>query len=188
MLDSLLVRDAALREWWIATAPSWLDGPMWLLSAVGVLASIWLFIALQMALYAPRLRPAAWQIVIAVLLAQLVVDHGLKPTFERARPSTVAGARVIGHPPQTASFPSGHATSSFAAATVLAYALRRRAARAAPFVLAALIALSRVHIGVHYPLDILAGSLLGLVIGVIVTGGRAWYSGGSSVVPHPVPR
>src|SRR5690606_39593251 len=110
--------------WWIATAPSWLDGPMWLLSAVGVLASIWLFIALQLALYAPRLRPAAWQIVIAVLLAQLVVDHGLKPTFGRARPSAVSAARVIGRPPHTASFPSGHATSSFAAATVLAYALR----------------------------------------------------------------
>lgn len=187
-MDLLLSVDVALREWWISAMPSWLDGPMWLLSAVGVLASIWLFIALQLALYAPRLRPAAWQILIAVLLAQMVVDHGLKPAFARTRPSAVAGARVIGHAPRTPSFPSGHATSSFAAATVLAYALRRRAARVAAFALAFLIAVSRVHVGVHYPLDVVAGSLLGIVIGVIVTGGRAWYSGGSSVVPHPVPR
>jgi undecaprenyl-diphosphatase len=188
MDDRLLAGDTLLRDWWVGVAPSWLDGPMWLLSAIGVAASIWLLIALQLALYAPRLRAAAWQVVIAVLLAQFVTDQVLKPFVERPRPSTVAGARVIGQAPETHSFPSGHATSSFAAATVLAFALRRRPARAAAFVLAALIALSRVHVGVHYPLDVLAGSLLGLTIGVVVTGGRAWYSGGSSVVPHPVPR
>ena len=188
MFDPLVVQDAVLREWWIGAAPSWLDGPMWFLSAIGVAASIWLLIALQLALYAPRLRAAAWQVVIAVLLAQFVTDQLLKPFVERPRPSTIAGARVIGQAPDTHSFPSGHATSSFAAATVLSFALRRRRARLAAFVLAALIALSRVHVGVHYPLDILAGSLLGLTIGVIVTGGRAWYSGGSPVVPHPVPR
>src|SRR5690606_970034 len=134
--------------------------PMWLLSAVGVLASIWLFIALQLALYAPRLRPAAWQILIAVLLAQMVVDHGLKPAFPRTRPSAAAGARGIGDAPRTPAVPSGQATRSFAAATGLASAVRRRAARVVAFALAFLIAGSRVHVGVHYPLDVVAGSLL----------------------------
>ena len=188
MIDPLLARDVALREWWVSHAPTWLDGPMWLLSAIGMAGSIWLLIAFVMALYAPRLRPAAWQVVLAVLLAQGITDFVLKPLVQRPRPFvTVADARVVGTRPVTLSFPSGHASISFAAATVLAAAFRRRG-RLLAFTLALLIAVSRVHIGVHYPLDILAGALLGLVIGVVVTGGRAWYSGGSSLDPHRVPR
>ena len=55
MTDPLLARDVALREWWVAHAPTWLDGPMWLLSAIGMAGSIWLLIAFVMALYAPRI-------------------------------------------------------------------------------------------------------------------------------------
>ncbi len=188
MIDPLLARDVALRDWWMTHAPSWLDGPMWLLSAVGMGGSIWLLIALLIALFAARLRPAAWQVVLAVILMQAVTDVVLKPIVQRPRPFvTIAGARVVGTRPVTPSFPSGHASVSFAAATVLAAAFRTRG-RVLAFALAALIAVSRVHIGVHYPLDILAGALLGIVFGVIVTGGRAWYSGGSSLDPHRVPR
>jgi membrane-associated phospholipid phosphatase len=69
---------------------------------------------------------------------------------------------------------------------VLGCAWPRR--RAWLFLLAALIAISRVYIGVHYPLDVAAGSLVGLGIGALVTGGRAWYSSGLSVAPASVPR
>jgi membrane-associated phospholipid phosphatase len=64
--------------------------------------------------------------------------------------------------PTTSSFPSGHAATSFACALVLA--------RFAPrltiplFILAALIAFSRVYVGVHYPFDVLAGTALGLAV------------------------
>jgi undecaprenyl-diphosphatase len=99
---------------------------------------------------------------LTVWTADLVAT-GLKEVFGRPRPFEDAGApdpllrATVGE-----SLPSGHASTSFAGALVLAYLVRR--AIPALFVLAALIALSRVYIGVHYPLDIVAGAALGLVV------------------------
>ena len=61
--------------------------------------------------------------------------------------------------------PSGHASTSFAGAVVLAALV----GRAAPglFTLAVVIALSRVYVGVHYPLDIVAGAALGTAVGLV---------------------
>ena len=188
MLHSLLTSDAALRAWLVTHHTPWLDAPMWLLSAAGVLGSIWVAIAAVMASWVPRLRPAAWQVVLAVFLAQAVVDWGLKPAIQRPRPFVAdATSRVVGYQPPTWSFPSGHSASSFAAATVFAFALPRRRARWL-WLLAALIAGSRVYIGVHYPLDVVAGAGVGVAIGWLVTGGRAWYHRDSSVAPRLVPR
>ena len=64
--------------------------------------------------------------------------------------------------PHTHSFPSGHATTSFACATVLALLLPRL--RVPLFLLAAAVAWSRVYVGVHYPLDVLGGAVLGVAI------------------------
>jgi undecaprenyl-diphosphatase len=69
---------------------------------------------------------------------------------------------------------------------VLASALPRR--RFWWFLLAALIAFSRIYIGVHYPLDVAVGVLVGLGVGVLVTGGTAWYTWGSAIAPPAVPR
>ncbi len=69
--------------------------------------------------------------------------------------------------PGTASFPSGHAASSFACALVLASSTPLRAVPL--LVLAVGIAFSRVYVGVHYPLDVLAGATLGLVVAAGVT-------------------
>lgn len=82
--------------------------------------------------------------------------------------------------PHTHSFPSGHAASSFACACVLAAAAPRF--RVPLYVLAAAIAFSRAYVGVHYPLDVLAGSLLGLALGYgvvavarrVTAGSRSW--------------
>ena len=66
--------------------------------------------------------------------------------------------------PATYSFPSGHATVSFACATVLALAVPRL--RVPLYALAALISFSRVYVGVHYPFDVLAGAVLGVAIAI----------------------
>jgi undecaprenyl-diphosphatase len=188
MIEALLGFDAAVRAWMVSHHVPWLDMPMWLLSLSGVGGSIWIGIAGAMAAWVPRLRPAAWQLLLVVALSQVVVDFGLKPFVARDRPFIADSAvRVVGYQPTTQSFPSGHSTTSFAAATVLSYAVRGRGLALA-WLLAAGIAFSRIYIGVHYPLDVAAGALLGVALGVWVTGRRAWYNLRSSVAPHLVPR
>ncbi len=116
------------------------------------------------------------------------MDWTVKPIIARPRPFVAdTRARVVGYHPETYSFPSGHTATSFAAATVLAFAVTRRRA-AITWALATAIAISRVYIGVHYPLDVAVGALFGVALGVLVTGGRAWYIGGSSAASHLVPR
>ncbi len=97
----------------------------------------------------------------AELLA-IVSSTALKEATDRPRPDVHA----IVPEPSTSSFPSGHATGSFACALVLvAFAPRL----AAPLVvLAAAIAWSRVYVGVHYPLDVIAGAVLGSLLALLV--------------------
>jgi undecaprenyl-diphosphatase len=186
VVESLLQLDAHLRAIFISYHSPWLDAAMWTLSAVGVLGGIWVCLAAIMAAWRPRLRGAAWQVLLAVVLSQLLVDGWLKPWFARERPFVgMADARIVGYRSTSKSFPSGHASSSFAAATVFAFAVRR----SWPFLLLATgIALSRIYNGVHFPLDVIAGALVGVAIGLVVTGKRAWYDWGSAHAPPPVPR
>jgi len=89
-----------------------------------------------------------------------LVSSLLKDAIPRARPHVHA---LVARP-HSHSFPSGHATTSFACATVLAFALPRF--RVPLYLLAAAIAWSRVYVGVHYPLDVFAGAVLGTAIGI----------------------
>jgi undecaprenyl-diphosphatase len=74
--------------------------------------------------------------------------------------------------PSSASFPSGHAATSFAAAAALSVLVPRL--RVPALVLAALVAISRVYLGVHFWVDVLAGAFLGAAIGAgLALGARA---------------
>jgi PAP2 superfamily len=50
------------------------------------------------------------------------------------------------------------------------------------------VAFSRVYIGVHYPLDVACGAVLGIAVGILVSGGRTCYSRGSPSAALDVPR
>jgi undecaprenyl-diphosphatase len=138
-------------------------------------------IAALVALISRRWRVLAL-VVAADLVAQLTTDL-IKLAIHRSRPRVP----TLIPEPHSHSFPSGHAASSFACAVVLAACLPRW--RVAFYVLAALIAFSRAYVGVHYPLDVIAGSVWGVVIGLavldvagIVTG-RFRSSSGSRETP-----
>jgi undecaprenyl-diphosphatase len=85
--------------------------------------------------------------------------YGIKLAVDRPRPHFEPLVRL----PTDPSFPSGHAATSFAGATMLALLVPRLAPGF--YVLAVAIAFSRVYVGVHYPLDVLAGAALGAAIG-----------------------
>ena len=86
----------------------------------------------------------------------------VKVLVDRPRPT---GAHLVAIP-SSASFPSGHATTAFAAATALAVLVPWT--RWWAFAFAAWAAYSRVYLGVHYWTDVIAGAVLGVVVGYVV--------------------
>lgn len=136
------------------------------LSLVGSYGLVWLALALAVARFSWRRPWLPMRVAIAILLAEMASGL-LKVAIERERPPLAnPDPDPLVRLPATYSFPSGHATVSFACATVVALAVPRLTWPL--FVLAALIAWSRVYVGVHYPGDVLAGAVLGVAVGALV--------------------
>lgn len=120
-------------------------------------------IALALCLPLWRRRPdLLWALAIGAACSTAWV-HILKPLFEVPRPPAVLGdaVHVIGPAYRAGSFPSGHATTSFALAGLMVMALGWRAASVAALGIGLVAALSRTVVGVHWPLDVLAGAFGG---------------------------
>jgi undecaprenyl-diphosphatase len=130
------------------------------LTLSGVFSStvvIWLLLAVW--LFVREEKNDHWfflPVVLASSLSILITDILLKNYFARSRPP---GAMLSSY-----SFPSGHATFAWALAVVLASKEPR--ARWLFYGLAFLISLSRIYLGVHYPSDVVVGTLVGLGIGL----------------------
>ena len=166
MLDRVADVDRATLEAVASLRSSWL-------SAAFVVISAWwvkgLVITGLGGIADLRSRRPPWTMVSAGVAAGIAaaITGGLKEAFDRARPS-VADPSFVGvvAPPGSDSFPSGHAAEAYGAATVIAILAPRL--RVPALALAALVAVSRVYLGVHYPLDVLAGALVGILTGLAV--------------------
>lgn len=116
-------------------------------------------------------RRAAVRGLGAVAVTATIVNLAIKPLLRRRRPDR-DGAAVPEHRhvrmPGSASFPSGHSAAAFAFAAGASSALP--SVSAPLLALAALVSYSRVHTGVHYPGDVVAGALCGLVLAAATNG------------------
>ena len=108
-------------------------------------------------------RPWLFVAVLAADAAADTISLGLRDWIDRRRPPLVyPEPRPLVGVPHSGSFPSGHAATAFACATVIAWTAPRLAVPA--FVLAAAISWSRIYVGVHWPLDVLGGAVLGVLV------------------------
>jgi len=127
---------------------------------LGENGQVWVAIGLVGALV-DQAQFEAWLLCAFLGPAAIVLNFAIKVVVRRQRP-VLEGLPPLGGAPTSLSFPSAHATSSFACAT----AMTRVAPEAAVlFLLAAVISAGRPYLGMHYPSDVLAGALLGVGLG-----------------------
>ena len=99
---------------------------------------------------------------LSVILASGIIRTALNYFFYRPRPFVAYNITPLISHEATASFPSGHATFFFTIATIIFLYMSRRWGVWA-YVIAALMGLARVYAGVHYPLDIVGGAIIGVL-------------------------
>lgn len=151
--------DRRLESWIAGHRVSALDPVFRWLTYAGTWGAVWFAIAAAVAVISRRWQVLLW-VAVADGLAQLSTTL-IKVAVPRTRPRV----HTLVSEPHTHSFPSGHAASSFACAVVLASFAPRL--RWPLFVLAALIAFSRAYVGVHFPLDVLVGAGVGILLGIV---------------------
>ncbi len=109
-------------------------------------------------------RWESWLVCALLGPVAIALNYLVKLAVKRPRP-VLDGLPPLGGAPSSLSFPSAHATSSFAVATAMC---RVDPATSAAFVVALALSLGRPYLGMHYPSDVLAGALLGIVLGLVI--------------------
>ena len=170
--------DASLFHWVIAHRSSLLNQTMIILSHGGAL--VWAVLAVVLGLAFRGRWPGVFQAALAIGLAALLADSAAKPMIARHRPFvSYTGFELLAKPQRSGSFPSTHAAGAFAGALALSRVFPEL--RVALWVLAALVAFARVYVGVHYPLDVFAGAVIGLAAAAFAMGGTRWRESGLKV-------
>ena len=186
-LEELGQLDAAIYRTIAETPTQTLDRPLRRLSDAADRSKLWLGLAAAMAAVGGRTgRRAAVTGLVAVALDSALVNIGFKFAARRTRPDRDAAGVPADRRvpmPHSASFPSGHAASAFAFATAVAQV--QPVAAAPLLLLASAVGYSRVHTGVHYPGDVVIGSLIGAVVGQLVGSGLSRSAAAGAGRPAP---
>ncbi len=133
------------------------------LGKAGNNAAAWVVLGVVLALIDPS-RREAWLICAALGPIAIALNYAIKLAVRRPRP-VLDGLPPLGGAPSSLSFPSAHALSSFAVATAM---FRVDPATAGALVVALALSLGRPYLGMHYPSDVIAGALLGILLGLVV--------------------
>jgi undecaprenyl-diphosphatase len=143
-------------------------------SAVGDFSLIWHLAGAARALGGPQREREAVRLAVALGIETVLVNGVVKSFFRRARPDRRPHLVRKLRQPRSSSFPSGHATSGFLAATLLG-AGRRPRTKLAWYGAASVVAASRIHVKIHHASDVVAGAAIGVGMGVAVK--RLWPIG-----------
>ena len=145
--------------------PGWLYRPMWVVQLSGVIGALPLLAAAVALLRRFRLAAA----LAAATLLKVSLESVAKTFVQRGRPAeTVSDVILRGNSAAHGlSFPSGHAMVILAVTALVAPYLKGWW-KVLPWALAAAVCLSRVYLGAHFPLDVVAGAGLGILIGSVL--------------------
>ena len=133
------------------------------LGKAGNNGAVWVVLGVALALLDPANRES-WLICAVLGPVAIGLNYGIKLLVKRPRP-VLEGLPPLGGAPSSLSFPSAHATSSFAVATAMT---RVDGLAALAFLLAFALSVGRPYLGMHYPSDVLAGAALGVLLGLLV--------------------
>ena len=146
-----------------------LNGVMTFITHLGDTGIFWIALTVVLLLFR-RTRRCGVACAAALVLNLLITNAALKNIIQRIRPYDVMDAlKILVAPEHDFSFPSGHTACSFAAAWALLRTAPRKYAVPA-LILAALIGLSRLYVGVHYPTDVLGGLIVGIAAAELAVG------------------
>jgi diacylglycerol kinase family enzyme/membrane-associated phospholipid phosphatase len=170
--DRAVTVDRAVSRAVSALPPSPLDTAMKTVSTAANHSLLWFVLAAVLAARRGASRKAAARGVLAIAAASATANGLFKPVLPRRRPAAaeLPAYQTLANPPRSSSFPSGHAASAAAFATAVALESPKLGLAVAP--LAASVAYSRVHVGVHWASDVAAGAALGS--GIALATHRWW--------------
>lgn len=142
-----------------------LDFLMPLVTSLGNGGIIWIIICIICLIFR-KTRKCGITMAMGLILSLIVCNLILKNAVARIRPFEANGILdLLVEIPKDFSFPSGHSSASFVASTVIFFYYKRSGICA--LVLAAIIAFSRLYLYVHYPSDVLCGTILGVSLAFI---------------------
>ena len=169
-MEWLLEKDGQLLLWLKETfSHPVLDEIMIFVSSLGNKGKIWIAIGLLFLLLGFKNKKwvnRGFLVLFSLGANFLACNLVLKPLFDRTRPYYVLDYTPLIPPVGDPSFPSGHTSASFAAATAI-YAINKKWGVAA-YLFAAVMGFSRLYLGVHFPTDVLAGALVGTAAAMLI--------------------
>ena len=135
-------------------------------SLLGKAGAVWIVLGLAL-LFFRKTRKSGFCVLVCMAVVWLLGDGIIKPLLARPRPYDTMETLVALSRESSFSFPSGHSSIAFCSATSLTVTRGKKAALL--FIPAAIIAFSRLYLGVHYPSDVLCGCILGAGLALLLT-------------------